>query len=784
MKKKDELNVEQVMKVNRLLSSKKGIIASCVGTDILIVVVAQYLLNLALNVPAWVKDLEKPFRYIGINNIFFQWNHFKTFPGLHIGFYLLLIIALLVVDGMIVYKAKVYHAEDFFNVGQKGTARWTTNEEIKQQYKEIPDRETTRNKGGFDGAGGTIIYRIGNKLYIDQSATNNLIIGITRSGKGEMFVYPSIDVYSRAKEKTSLVITDPKLELYKSSKRTLEERGYDVYLLNLDDPLHSMGFNPLEQIKEEYLKKNYAEAELLAQSFSFSIFNPNSPTNTDAFWQDTASSLLTAMILAHVQDCIEEDEIINSERYKKYVNKREYYEGLSEEEKFEQHTVWNQLKQNSRDIIMESKLRGLPEEQEFFLTDENAKKITMYSIINTFTELARIKAENDPSISALDSYFSQRPPLDRVKLKYSAIEVAGDRTKGSIFASMLVKLTVFTFENVAKMTAESSLRLEDIGFGKKPIAVFLGIPDYDKSTHFLASVFIRQLTFVLEKKATRNMSGKCDRKVKFICDEFGNLPAIEGMENIITVCLGRNISYDLYIQAYKQLNKLYGDDAETIIGNCGNQIYILTNDDNTAENFSKNLGNETIIDVQRSGNKLSSNKDFMESTMEKPLLDMNKLMELKEGECVVKRVMKRQDLNHNRIRPTPIFNSEESGKRFLYRYEYLTDTFPNPDQIDLYQINQEDRSFINLRERVWDWNQSFYRIAQKQKGTQPTVDRLGDLKDKDMILNILRKFFSVQDMASVTEDTSVVQLINIIQKSNLKDSEKNQLISKIRMSNN
>lgn len=67
------------MKVNRLLSSKKGIIASCVGTDILIVVVAQYLLNLALNVPAWVKDLEKPFRYIGINNIFFQWNHFKTF---------------------------------------------------------------------------------------------------------------------------------------------------------------------------------------------------------------------------------------------------------------------------------------------------------------------------------------------------------------------------------------------------------------------------------------------------------------------------------------------------------------------------------------------------------------------------------------------------------------------------------------------------------------------------------------------------------------------------------
>lgn len=412
MKKKDDFQVEPVMKVNRLLASKKGIIATCVGTDFLIVVIAQYLLNLALNVPDWVTDLDNPFQYIGITNIFFQWKHFQMFPGLHIGFYVLLLVALVIVDGMIIYKAKVYHAEDFFNVGQKGTARWTTNEEIKQQYKEIPDRETTTNKGEFEGAGGTIVSRMGNKLYIDQNTTNNLIIGITRSGKGEMFVYPSIDVYSRAKEKTSLVITDPKLELYKSSKETLEKRGYDVYLLNLDDPLHSMGFNPLEQIKEEYLKKNYAEAELLAQSFSFSIFNPNSPTNTDAFWQDTASSLLTAMILAHVEDCVEEDEIINSQRYKKYTSKREYYEGLSEEEKFEQYKLWSQLKQNSKDIIMESRLYGLPEEQEFFLTDENTRKITMYSIINTFTELARIKSENDPSISALDSYFSQRPPLD------------------------------------------------------------------------------------------------------------------------------------------------------------------------------------------------------------------------------------------------------------------------------------------------------------------------------------------------------------------------------------
>ncbi|MFQ8899897.1 MAG: hypothetical protein ACLR71_18765 [[Clostridium] scindens] len=50
-----------------------------------------------------------------------------------------------------------------------------------------------------------------------------------------------------------------------------------------------------------------------------------------------------------------------------------------------------------------------------------------------------------------DSYFAERPAVfDRAKLKYAGIEVAGDRTKGSIFASMMVKPTIFTFETLQR----------------------------------------------------------------------------------------------------------------------------------------------------------------------------------------------------------------------------------------------------------------------------------------------------------------------------------------------
>lgn len=769
-KKKLEKKSEKVLRLNRFLARKDVLAGICILEDVSLFFIVQYLLNICLNLPLWF-ETQNPKVCFGLKNLFPVPERVESFWG----FYLVLVGVMVVWNAMTIYQYRTSYSEKNFNVNQKGSARWTTNEEIKEQYRGIPDRDET-----FSGAGGTIISRIGKTLYIDDTLTNNLIIGITRSGKGEMFVIPSIDVYSRAEEKTSMVITDPKMELYKTSKKTLEERGYLVYLLNLDDPLHSMGFNPLEQIKEEYLKKNYAEAELLAQAFSFSIFNPDSATNQDSFWQETAASLLTALILAHIQDCVKEDELTNERRFEAWQKKRAAYKKLTPKEQEEAKVMCGRRKQLG-DILLDPRVSAIPLEEEFVYTKENEKKITMYSIINTFTELARQKDEERPDLSALDSYFAERPMMDRAKMKYAGTELAGDRTKGSIYASMFVKLAIFTFENIAKMTAESSLKLEEVGFGEKPIAVFLGIPDYDSSPHFLATAFIRQLTFVLEKKATRYKIGKCKRKVRFILDEFGNLPAIQGMDKFITVCLGRNIAYDLYIQAYSQVEQLYDKAMDTIVGNCGNQIYILANDDRTAEKFSKDLGNETIIDIQRSGERLSSSKSVMESPTEKPLLNMNELKELREGECVVERVMKRKDLKGHRIRPTPIFNSESSGKRFLYRYEYLTDTFPNPGEIELTEVNTEDRSWIDHRERVWNFKRSFVQM-QMEKANANKVLKLKELYNMDTILSLLEKVLTTEELMKVDPELPVMKLLDLIQQADLKDVEKERIISMIELS--
>lgn len=243
-------------------------------------------------------------------------------------------------------------------------------------------------------------------------------------------------------------------------------------------------------------------------------------------------------------------------------------------------------------------------------------------------------------------------------------------------------------------------------------------------------------------------------------------------------CLGRNISFDLYIQAHSQMKKLYGDDAETLMGNCGNHIFILTNDDATAKNFSENLGNETIVDIQRSGDKLTMKKYFSESTMEKPLLSMNQLEELQEGECVIKRVMKRRDLKGHRIRPTPIFNSVESGKVFLFRYEYLQNTFPNPDQIDMNKMNPEDCSYIQLENIVFDYRKAFAHFQNGGDSRSAEPKKLSELSNCDEIIRLTKHMFGID----VNTNTFIIDLIKVINDSDAKKEDKQAMISMIEFS--
>lgn len=603
-KHRDKKN-KGLMRLNRFFSKTRNIVIYILLIYIFIYLIINYSINL-------IEHIDEIFQNLSNQKSWLIHAKFIFYPRLseYYSVYIIGIVIATILSMVSFYKFKINYAD--LNVNQRGGSRWTTLNELKSQYHMIPEK-----KQEYKGHGGFLVSRYEDFLLIDDSPVNNLIIGTTRSGKGETVIFPMIDLYSRASEKSSLIIMDPKLELYTASKATLEYRGYKVLLLNLVDCMKGVQYNPLQIIVEAYKSGNFSEAELLCNTFATSIFPDKKTSGQEQFWNKNAINLLSALILALTEDCIKEG---------------------------------------------------------------HEEKINLYSLVNMFQEMILIKVSEEQYV--LDIYFQNRPERDRAKMKYATIASSPARTKGGIFATMTQSLTLFTYEEIAKMTSGNTFNLKDVGFGNMPIALFLGIPDYDTSRYFLATTFISQLYYVLAKKASKSVGGQCSREVVFLLDEFGNMPAIDNFANIITVCLGRNIRFNIVIQSIAQLTEKYDKQtSEIIMSNCGNIMYLLTSDYQTAQTISNMIGNETTLNVNRSGKKMSLEKTFTEDYIPKPLMDPNRLMsEMMEGCNIVCRSLKRKDKKGRDIQAYPIYNQDET--RFKYRHQYLLDDFPSDNTID------------------------------------------------------------------------------------------------------
>lgn len=245
----------KLFRLNRLLSDRRVVLCLALALPVVILLTGNYLYNIctaSLQAAFSVFQNESTHISFGLENCF-------RFPSSS-GYYVLIVLLILILEIVLPYKIRTSYKD--FNVGQKGTERWATTEELRQQYVAVPERDQC-----FDGAGGVPISwdRERNEILIDRSAVNNYIIGTTRSGKGESYLFTAIDIYSRASIKPSLILCDPKLEVYKMSSKTLRKRGFIPILLNLSDPLHSS----IEEIRD-WMSKNLMTISKITTQYNVS----------------------------------------------------------------------------------------------------------------------------------------------------------------------------------------------------------------------------------------------------------------------------------------------------------------------------------------------------------------------------------------------------------------------------------------------------------------------------------------------------------------------------------
>src|SRR5699024_1302537 len=137
------------------------------------------------------------------------------------------------------------------------------------------------------------------------------------------------------------------------------------------------------------------------------------------------------------------------------------------------------------------------------------ERVPMYSVANFLSTEG--SDNDDDGDNALDLFFQARDENNPARMMYATSNFATGHTRGSIVSVAMDKLQIFALEANAKVTGYNSLDFTNIGFGDKPIALFIATPDSDKSNDVLASILTSQLYRVNSEKATKNKSGKMKR---------------------------------------------------------------------------------------------------------------------------------------------------------------------------------------------------------------------------------------------------------------------------------
>ncbi len=482
---------------------------------------------------------------------FYGLNPFPAFTKDYIGLTILMfIIALIIifssVSSYIFDKDK--NGKNILNIGEKdekGYSRWAKEKEIKEAKDVVHVKSSDSH---VEGAGIPLINN-GKDIWVDNSDYHTMIIGSTGSGKTVCIVKPQVNLL--AKKGESMIINDPKGELYKYCGDYLKEQGYNIVVLNFRNPDEGNAWNPLATPYYYFKNGNTDKAIELLEDIANNILVD--PKNKDsAFWEKSGADYFAALALGLFRDGKEDEINLNSI--------------------------------NLMSSVGEERLGAKTYIQEYF----------------------NMKGESSPEYIFGSTTFN-----------------APTETKGGILSTFRQKIRIFASrEKLSEMLSYSDFDMRSIG--EQKTAVFLIIHDEKTTYHSLLTVFLKQCYETLIEVA-QSRGGKLAYRTNFILDEFANMPPLSDVDAMVSAARSRDIRFTFIIQNFSQLNDVYGKEiAETLKGNCGNLVYLISTEMSALEEISKMCG-----EVK------SKDKDKTAST---PLVTVTDLQKMKLFQAIIKRL--------------------------------------------------------------------------------------------------------------------------------------------------
>ena len=392
------------------------------------------------------------------------------------------------------------------NYISRSGARFETTERFLQSTSVVNSTESELKSAGIP------------LTHIDENAyatsTDELhcfVIGDSGCGKTRRVILPTIRLLAKAGE--SMVISDPKGELYRTTANSLREKGYTVQVLNFRNPSRGHRWNPLGLIDKLYHSENSESKDkaLMMLSDIVDVLQQGLQGEKDPYWAMAAADVMRGISL----------------------------------------------------IILDY---GEPGD----LTFENIA-LTAREVRDQLSGSKRIFSS---SSTPFKDFLSLLPKGSPIYQNLSVIITNAEDTRNCIMSVFEAMISLYSSqESLMDLFAVSEIDINTLGLS--PTALFFILPDDTEALYPIATVFVKQIYSSLISLADAQKDGKLPNRVTFLLDEFANFAKMPSIESMLTAARSRRIRFVLVCKSMDQLTSKYQEyGRETLLANCRTWVYM------------------------------------------------------------------------------------------------------------------------------------------------------------------------------------------------------------------
>lgn len=214
-----------------------------------------------------------------------------TPTGLGVTFFCILMVCLITKKGYNWLSGYKFQRDprgfDIVAEGTHGTGGWWTKQAEIERLIDIgpPEKLEGILIGKQEEAGEEEYLAVKPDLPLNRHV---MVYGASGTGKSRGFVLPFIYGMATKRQKESMVIVDPKAELFERTSETLRRQGYLVKAYNLLDLENSDGFNCMSVVGDD--------PSLIATIAEVIIKNTSNANERQDFWEKAEKNLLMALL--------------------------------------------------------------------------------------------------------------------------------------------------------------------------------------------------------------------------------------------------------------------------------------------------------------------------------------------------------------------------------------------------------------------------------------------------------------------------------------------------------